>query len=130
VDVCLMIEGQEGVTWDQWLALARACERNGFHGLFRSDHYLSFTHPKERGALDAWATINALAAVTERVRLGTMVSPVTFRHPAELANSVVTADHVSRGRVELGLGAGWFEREHAAFGFSFPPTRVRMQMLA
>lgn len=129
MDVCLMIEGQEGVTWDQWVALAWACEEHGFQGLFRSDHYLSFTHATERGALDAWATITALAAVTERIRLGTMVSPVTFRHPAELAKSVVTADHVSRGRVELGMGAGWFEREHLAFGFRFPPTRERMDIL-
>ena len=68
----------------------------------------------------------ALAAVTERIRLGSMVSPVTFRHPAELAKSVVTADHASGGRVELGMGAGWFEREHRAFGFPFPATRERI----
>lgn len=130
MDVCLMVEGQEGVTWVQWVRLARACEEYGFEGLFRSDHYLSFSHPSERGALDAWATINALAAVTERIRLGTMVSPVTFRHPAGLAKSVVTADHVSRGRVELGMGAGWFEREHLAFGFPFPSARERVDILA
>jgi F420-dependent oxidoreductase-like protein len=129
MDVCLMIEGQEGVTWDEWVALARACESAGFEGLFRSDHYLSFSHPGERGALDAWATVNALAAVTERIRLGTMVSPVTFRHPAELAKVAVTADHVSGGRVELGMGAGWFEREHEAFGFPFPATRERFGLL-
>jgi F420-dependent oxidoreductase-like protein len=124
-----MIEGQEGVTWDQWVTLARACEALGFEGMFRSDHYLSFSHERERGALDAWATIAALGAITERIRLGSMVSPVTFRHPAELAKSVVTADHVSRGRVELGMGAGWFEREHRAFGFPFPATRERFDML-
>jgi F420-dependent oxidoreductase-like protein len=129
MDVCLMIEGQEGVTWAQWVALAGACEELGFGGLFRSDHYLSSSHPTERGALDAWATITALGAVTERIRLGSMVSPVTFRHPAMLAKSVVTADHVSGGRVELGMGAGWFEREHAAFGYPFPPLRERMDML-
>ena len=70
MDICLMVEGQEGVTWDEWVALARACEETGFEGLFRSDHYLSFSHPTERGALDAWATITALGAVTERIRLG------------------------------------------------------------
>ena len=129
MDVCLMIEGQEGVTWDQWVSLARACETFGYEGLFRSDHYLSFSHPHERGALDAWATLAALGAITERIRLGSMVSPVTFRHPAELAKSVVTADHASRGRVELGMGAGWFEREHRAFGFPFPATRERMDIL-
>ncbi len=130
MDICLMIEGQEGVTWDQWVALARACEEHGFEGLFRSDHYLAFARQSERGALDPWATISALAAVTDRIRLGTMVSPVTFRHPANLAKMVVTADHVSGGRVELGMGAGWFEAEHRAFGFPFPDARERMDMLA
>jgi alkanesulfonate monooxygenase SsuD/methylene tetrahydromethanopterin reductase-like flavin-dependent oxidoreductase (luciferase family) len=85
-------------------------------------------HP-ERGSLDAWATLSALAAVTSTLRLGTLVSPVTFRHPSELAKIVTTADHVSNGRVELGLGAGWHELEHAAHGFPFPPTRTRMDIL-
>jgi F420-dependent oxidoreductase-like protein len=130
MDVCLMIEGQEGVTWDEWVALARACEEHGLDGLFRSDHYLSFDHPRERGALDAWATLAALGVMTERIRLGTLVSPVTFRHPAMLAKSVVTVDHASGGRVELGMGAGWFEREHAAYGFPFPPVGERTDILA
>ncbi|HCP61936.1 MAG TPA: LLM class F420-dependent oxidoreductase, partial [Actinobacteria bacterium] len=117
-----MIEGQEGVAWDQWVALAAAAEEHGFDSLFRSDHYLSFGAPAERGTLDAWATLTALAARTERIRLGTLVSPATFRHPSELAKVVATADHVSGGRVELGMGAGWFEREHRAYGFPFPPT--------
>ena len=129
MDVCLMIEGQEGVTWDRWTALARACEELGFTGLFRSDHYLSFDHPNERGALDAWTTLAALASITERIRLGTLVSPVTFRHPAQVAKSLVTVDHASGGRVELGLGAGWFEREHRAYGFAFPDPAERMAML-
>jgi F420-dependent oxidoreductase-like protein len=125
-----MIEGQEGVTWDQWLRLARACEEDGFIGLFRSDHYLSFDRPRQRGALDAWTTVAALGVATERIRLGTMVSPVTFRHPTLLAKSVVTADHASNGRVELGMGAGWFEREHTAYGFPFPPVAERLDILA
>ncbi len=129
MDVCLMIEGQEGVTWDQWLSLALACEEHGFEGLFRSDHYLSFDHPHERGAFDAWATMAALASITERIRLGTLVSPVGFRHPSDLAKSVVTVDHASDGRVELGMGAGWFEREHRAFGFPFPSDAERMDVL-
>jgi F420-dependent oxidoreductase-like protein len=125
-----MIEGQEGVTWPQWVALARACEQRAIPALFRSDHYLNLDglHP-ERGSLDAWGTVNALAALTSTLRLGTMVSPATFRHPSALAKLVATADHISGGRVELGLGAGWHEREHAAYGFPFPPTRVRMDML-
>jgi F420-dependent oxidoreductase-like protein len=130
MDLCLMIEGQEGVTWPHWLALADACEKHAIPALFRSDHYLNLDgrHP-ERGALDAWATINALAAVTTTVRLGTLVSPVTFRHPSLLAKLVVSADHVSGGRVELGLGAGWHEREHQAYGFPFPEPRLRMDIL-
>ena len=125
-----MIEGQDGVTWPQWLALAQACEAHGIPALFRSDHQLNLGGQSERGSLDAWATITALAARTTTLRLGTLVSPVTFRHPSELAKVVVAADHVSGGRVELGLGAGWHEREHAAYGFPFPPLKVRMEMLA
>jgi F420-dependent oxidoreductase-like protein len=126
--VCLFIEGQENVTWEQWLALAKACEEHGFEALFRSDHYLSFGHPQAWETLDAWATIAALASQTERIHLGTLVSPVTFRHPSELAKVVVTADHASGGRVELGMGTGWNEPEHRAYGFPFPPMAVRRQM--
>jgi F420-dependent oxidoreductase-like protein len=130
MELCLMIEGQEGVTWPQWLALAQACESHGVPALFRSDHQLNLEGRAEYGSLDAWATITALAAHTSALRLGTLVSPVTFRHPSALAKLVVAADHVSGGRVELGLGAGWHEREHAAFGFEFPPLKVRMDLLA
>lgn len=126
----LMIEGQEGVTWPQWQALASACEKHGIGTLFRSDHYINLDgrHP-ERGSLDALATMIALAAQTTTLRLGTMVSPATFRHPSELAKLVTSADHVSGGRVELGLGAGWHEREHAAYGFPYPELRERMEIL-
>jgi F420-dependent oxidoreductase-like protein len=130
MELCLMIEGQEGVSWPRWLDLAQACERHGIGTLFRSDHYMNLDgqHPG-RGSLDAWGTVCALAAVTTTLRLGTMVSPTTFRHPSELAKLVVTADHVSGGRVELGLGAGWHEREHAAYGFPFAPMRTRLDVL-
>jgi alkanesulfonate monooxygenase SsuD/methylene tetrahydromethanopterin reductase-like flavin-dependent oxidoreductase (luciferase family) len=134
--ICLMIEGQEDVSWDRWLEIASACESAGLAGLFRSDHYLSVAGRPDRGALDAWGTICALAAVTNRLQLGTLVSPVTFRHPSVLAKLAATADHISRqgqpggGRVELGLGAGWWEAEHRAYGFEFPDTPVRMEMLA
>jgi F420-dependent oxidoreductase-like protein len=129
MDLCLMIEGQEGVSWEDWLALAKACEAHGVPGLFRSDHYLNLDGRAERGSLDAWATISALAAVTSTLRLGTLVSPATFRHPSELAKVVVAADHVSGGRVELGLGAGWHEPEHRAYGFEFADVRSRMDRL-
>ena len=124
-----MIEGQEGVSWEDWLALAKACEAHGVPGLYRSDHYLNLGGQLDRGSLDAWATLSALAAVTSELRLGTLVSPATFRHPSELAKVVVTADWVSGGRVELGLGAGWHEPEHRAYGFEFPPVRERMDRL-
>jgi F420-dependent oxidoreductase-like protein len=125
-----MIEGQEGVTWPQWVAVAKACEAHGIPVLYRSDHYLNLDgrHP-EYDALDAWGTVNALAAITSKLRLGTLVSPATFRHPSLLAKLAVTADHVSGGRIEVGLGAGWNEREHEAYGFPFPPTAARMEIL-
>jgi F420-dependent oxidoreductase-like protein len=126
-----MIEGQEGVTWEQWCALADACEEHDIDTLFRSDHYISQGDDESANvAHDAWTTIAALAARTTRLRLGTLVSPVTFRAPALLANAAATADHVSGGRIELGIGAGWMEREHRAFGFPFPEMSVRVQMFA
>jgi F420-dependent oxidoreductase-like protein len=130
VRFCLMIEGQEGVTWDQWLSLALACEEHGFESLFRSDHYYSVVGARDLGSTDAWTLLAALAARTERVRLGTLVSPVTFRHPAILAKAATTVDEVSGGRVELGLGAGWHAAEHDTHGFLFPPVSERMEMLA
>lgn len=129
MELGLMVEGQEGVTWDDWRALARAAERHGFDGLYTSDHYLSELPGSNRDALDAWGTICALAAVTARIRLGTVVSPATFRHPSVLAKLVVTADHVSGGRIDLAMGTGWFEDEHRAYGFLFPSARTRMEVL-
>jgi F420-dependent oxidoreductase-like protein len=125
----LMIEGQEGVTWPEWVALAAAVEQSGLEGLFRSDHYTSF-HATPGAALDAWATLAALAAATDHLRLGTLVSPATFRHPSELARVVATVDHISGGRVEVGIGAGWFEGEHRQNGFPFPPLRERFERFA
>jgi F420-dependent oxidoreductase-like protein len=129
MELCLMVEGQEGVTWTEWVALARTCEAHGIPKLFRSDHYLNLGGVAERGSLDAWGTVCALAAVTSTLRLGTLVSPATFRHPSELAKLVTTADQISSGRVELGLGAGWHDREHEAYGFPFAGLRTRMDVL-
>jgi F420-dependent oxidoreductase-like protein len=128
MEVCLMVEGQEGETWQDWVALAQAAEQSGLDGLFRSDHYLSMNAPGT-AAMDAWAILAGLASRTERIRLGTLVSPATFRHPSVLANMVTTVDHISNGRVELGLGAGWYEAEHRAFGFAFPPAATRFEVL-
>ncbi len=128
---CLMLEGQEGVTWSDWLGAARAAERLGFEAIFTSDHYLSVIRhrDRDRGSSDAWTMLGALAASTETIRLGTMVSPVTFRLPAVLAKAAVTADRVSGGRVELGMGAGWWEDEHRTHGFPFPEVSTRFDML-
>jgi F420-dependent oxidoreductase-like protein len=128
VRVALMIEGQEGVTWEQWCALADACEQHGVETLFRSDHYISQGNEAGNVAHDAWTTLAGLAARTTTLRLGTLVSPATFRAPALLANAAATVDHISGGRVELGIGAGWMEREHRAYGFPFPDTPTRVAM--
>jgi F420-dependent oxidoreductase-like protein len=130
VDLALMVEGQENVTWEDWCALADACEEHGVGTLFRSDHYISQGNEFGGVAHDAWTTIAALAARTTTLRFGTLVSPVTYRLPGLLANAVATADHVSGGRVELGIGAGWMEREHRAYGFPFPADSVRVEMFA
>jgi alkanesulfonate monooxygenase SsuD/methylene tetrahydromethanopterin reductase-like flavin-dependent oxidoreductase (luciferase family) len=127
--VALMIEGQEGVTWEQWVALARAAEEAHLDGLFRSDHLRSIVRGDPEGALDAWGTLAGLAAVTNTLRLGTLVSPTTFRRVSILAKLVTTADHISNGRVELGLGAGWYESEHKAYGLDFRTTRERLDEL-
>lgn len=125
----LMLEGQEGVTWSRWLAIAETCERLGFEGLVTSDHYLSVVDVPEPGSNDAWTLLGALAARTERLRLGTMVSPVTFRLPVVLAKAATTVDRISNGRVELGMGAGWWEEEHRTHGIPFPPAPERLEML-
>jgi alkanesulfonate monooxygenase SsuD/methylene tetrahydromethanopterin reductase-like flavin-dependent oxidoreductase (luciferase family) len=127
--IALMIEGQEDVTWEDWVALAETCERSGIEALFRSDHYSSVMGERGRGSLDAWGTINALAARTTTLQLGTLVSPASFRHPSILAKLAVTADHVSGGRVSLGLGTGWSEVEHTAYGFPFLSMKERMDVL-
>lgn len=126
---CLMVEGQEGIDWEHWLAVAEACERLGFEGLFTSDHYFSVVGATGRGSNDAWTLLAGLAARTSRLRLGTLVSPVTFRHPTNLAKIVTTVDAISNGRAEIGLGAGWWEEEHRTHGFPFPPDGERMEIL-
>jgi F420-dependent oxidoreductase-like protein len=125
VRINLMIEGQESVTWSQWVDLARAAQDAGLEGLFRSDHYQSVQRRTERSSLDAWVTLGALGAITERLRLGTMVTPASFRHPSVLAKNVVTADHISGGRIELGFGAGWHQLEHDTYGLPFHDLGTR-----
>jgi len=124
-----MIEGQQGVTWQDWCALADAGERLGFEGLFRSDHYFSARGVSGVGATDAWTVLGGLAARTSRLRLGTLVSPVTFRPPSVLAKAALTVDLISDGRVEVGMGAGWWEEEHTRFGLPFHDVATRWSML-
>src|ERR1700686_1808388 len=125
-----MVEGQENLTLDDWCALAAACGEHDVEALFRSDHCVWQGDEFHGVAHDAWTTLAGLAARTSTLRFGALVSPATFRLPGLLANAVATVDHVSGGRIELGLGAGWMEREHRAYGFPFPETSVRLEMFA
>jgi alkanesulfonate monooxygenase SsuD/methylene tetrahydromethanopterin reductase-like flavin-dependent oxidoreductase (luciferase family) len=129
MDVAVMVDGQEDVSWAQWRELAAACESGGFQALYAADHYASVYDPA-RGALDAWGVVTGLSAVTRRIRLGVLVSPPTFRHPSVLARLAVTADHVSQGRTDLAMGIGWNALEHAILGLPFPDPATRMEMLA
>ena len=106
-----------------------ASERLGFDAFFRSDHYLTMNDDGRPGPTDAWATLAALGRETATIRLGTMVTPITFRWPGQLAIQVAQADAMSGGRVELGIGAGWYAAEHAAYGIPFPATGTRFEML-
>jgi len=125
----LMSEPQQGMSYEEILALARAAEEAGFETYFRSDHYASFPGDGGGATSDAWATLAGLARETSRINLGVLVSPVTFRPPGNLAKVVATVAEMSGGRVELGLGAGWNEIEHRQHGFAFPPLRERFDML-
>ena len=125
----MFTEPQQGATYDQLLAIALATERAGFGAFFRSDHYLAMGGDGLPGPTDAWITLAGLARETERIRLGTLVSSATFRLPGPLAIAVAQVDAMSGGRVELGLGTGWYEAEHLAYGIPFPPLRTRFDVL-
>jgi F420-dependent oxidoreductase-like protein len=126
----LMVEGQQGPTWELWTRIADACERLRFEALFSSDHYFPGEGPGGRGSFDALTILAGLAARTEHLRLGTLVSPVTFRHPSVFAKIVTTIDHLSGGRAEIALGAGWWEEEHRMHGIPFLTWNERFEMLA
>jgi F420-dependent oxidoreductase-like protein len=126
----IFTEPQQGADYPTLRRVAQATERLGFDAFFRSDHYLSIGGSGLPGPTDAWATLAALAVETSRIRLGTLVSPVTFRLPGPLAVTVAQVDQMSGGRVELGLGTGWFDAEHAAYGIPFPPLAERFEMLS
>jgi F420-dependent oxidoreductase-like protein len=125
----LMIEPQQGCSYVDQLAIARRAEVAGFEAFYRSDHYTSFPGESDRPTTDAWTVLAGLARETARIRLGVLVSPVTFRAPGPLAKIVTTVDEMAGGRVDLGLGAGWNEVEHRRHGLPFPPIETRAEML-
>ena len=125
----LMTEPQQGLSYEEILAAARSAEDAGIEAFFRSDHYSSFPGPSGLPTTDAWTTIAALARETTKIRLGVLVSPVTFRIPGSFAKVIQTADEMSNGRVEAGFGAGWNDEEHAQLGIPFPPIDERYDML-
>jgi len=124
-----MIEPQQGMTYEQQLAVALRAEAAGFETLFRSDHYASFPGDGEGETTDAWAVLAGLARETTSIGLGTMMSPVTFRHPGNLVKVVTTVDHMSGGRLEIGVGAGWNADDHLPLGLPFPPIEQRAELL-
>jgi F420-dependent oxidoreductase-like protein len=124
----LMSEPQQGLSYGEILELARTAEAAGFEAYFRSDHYGSFPEP-DVATTDAWATLAGLARETSTIRLGALVSPVTFRHPGSFAKVVATVDEMSGGRIEVGMGAGWNESEHRELGLAFPELGDRYDML-
>jgi F420-dependent oxidoreductase-like protein len=125
----LMLEPQQGLSYTEQLDLARLAERLGFEALFRSDHYLSFPGESNRPTTDAWTVLAGLARETTRIRLGVLVSPVTFRHPGSFAKVVTTVDEMSGGRVEVGIGAGWNEPEHRKLGLVFADVNERADLM-
>lgn len=127
MEYCVFVEPQLGASYADQLAFAQRAEQLGFDGFFRSDHYVRSGRAQQLpGPTDAWTTLAGLARETSRIRLGTLVSSVTFRHPGILAVQVAQVDDMSGGRVELGLGAGWMEQEHRAYGIPFPAKRFGM----
>jgi F420-dependent oxidoreductase-like protein len=125
----LMTEPQQGLSYDEFLAAARAAEAAGLEAIFRADHYASFPGPSDNPTTDAWTTLAGLARDTSTIHFGTLVSPVAYRQPGNLAKVVATVDEMSGGRVEVGIGAGWNAGEHAAHGLPFPSLRERYDML-
>ena len=129
LELNVMIEGQEGLTWERWQRLARAAEDGGFGGLYRSDHLTGLFGDPTRPSLETWASLAWLATATRRIRFGPIVCPLTFYQPALLAKRAAAIDQLAGGRLDLGIGAGWNEMEHRMFGIPFPPLRERMDRL-
>jgi F420-dependent oxidoreductase-like protein len=129
VDFRVFVEPQQGASYSDQLAVAQAAESLGFSAFFRSDHYLAMSGDGLPGPTDSWVTLGGIARETSTIRLGTLVTSATFRHPGPLAISVAQVDEMSGGRVEFGIGTGWFEKEHLAYAIPFPPLRERFARL-
>ena len=129
VEVGIMVEGQESMTWERFLGLARTVEELGFDSFFRSDHLTALGGAKDRHSLALWPSLSVLALQTKRIRFGPMVSSMTFRHPAILAKMAASVSALSNGRLDLGIGAGWYREEHEMFGIDFPRYGTRLKML-
>ena len=129
IDFRVFVEPQQGATYADQLAVARAAEQLGYSAFFRSDHYLAMAGDGLPGPTDSWVTLAGIARETSTIRLGTMVTSATFRHPGPLAIAVAQVDEMSGGRVDLGIGAGWFEAEHQAYAIPFPPLGERFDRL-
>lgn len=128
VDVALMVEGQRGLTWPRWQRMVRAAEELGFAALYRSDHLIE-AQPPNAASLELWTSLTWLAANTQRIEFGPLVSPLTFRHPVHLAHSAASLAELSKGRFTLGVGAGWARREHAMYGFEMYPPAERLDRM-
>ena len=131
MDLRIFTEPQQGASYDDLLRVAKATEAAGYDAFFRSDHYLKMGSADGLpGPTDAWITLAGLARETSRIRLGTLVTAATFRHPGPLAISVAQVDQMSGGRVEFGLGSGWYDAEHEAYGLTLPPLKERFDRYA
>ncbi|MFU8772455.1 MAG: LLM class flavin-dependent oxidoreductase, partial [Anaerolineales bacterium] len=117
LDIAIMVEGQNGLNWPRWTRLVSAVEDLGFAGLYRSDHFTN-NNPPDLDSLELWVSITWLASHTQRIEFGSLVTPLSFRHPVHTARMAAAVDDLSNGRLTLGLGAGWQEREHKNYGFA------------
>lgn len=126
LEIAVMLEGQNGLNWARWQNIARLVEDAGFVGLYRSDHFTNM-NPPDKDSLELWVSLTWLASNTKRIEFGPLVTPVSFRHPALTARMAAAVDDLSNGRLTLGLGAGWQEREHQLFGFDLLDTKPRFK---
>src|SRR5512136_383848 len=124
IEVAIMIEGQNGLNWQRWKRIAKVVESNGYKGLYRSDHYTN-ANPPDMDSLECWVSLTWLASHTQRIEFGPLVTPISFRHPTHTARMAAAVDDLSGGRLTLGIGAGWQEREHTNYGWELLEPKRR-----